>query len=317
MKILVISTDNKLEVTAPLWAHAKSFFEFDHQCVVREEGLFDFIAKANFSGYNRILVDGNLRRMGRRSTQLKTIPNLIVFDHDVCQNNVPSSSWYHRYPSILRAIGKVRIIVSGVALSKQLKAEGIDAAFLPKAYDHSVITDLGLERQIDVAFVGRTKHKAYRERKNFLKQAQKKMAVPVMRAESGQPYNALLNNIKIFVSVDIGYNEYMIKNYEAMAAGCAVLAWKQPPNENDALGFRDMENIVFYQSFEEFESRLSYLRENPDIVRRIAQAGRELVEARHTWRNRAEEMLALIRPEISQSPPMRLLDHWHVLWARR
>jgi len=317
MNLLVISTDNKLEVTAPLWRHAKNFFEFDHQCVAREEGLFDFIAGADFSRYDRVVVDGNLRRMGRSSLALKSIPNLVVFDHDVCQNNVPSSNWYHRYPSILRALGKVRVIVSGVELSQQLKEEGIDACFLPKAYDDAVISDLGLERKIEAAFVGRTKHKAYRQRKQFLMQAEKKLGVPTLRAERGAPYNALLNNIGIFVSVDIGYNEYMIKNYEAMAAGCAVLAWRQPQQENDALGFRDMENIVFYRSFEEFEDRLSFLKANPQIAKRIAQAGKELVEKRHTWRNRAQEILPLIEPDIQQSKPMNLLDQWRVLLARR
>jgi len=316
MKILIISTDNKLAATAPLWTQAKSLFEFEHRHV-REDGLLDFIANADFSSYDRILVDGNLRRLGRRSTELKIIPNLIVFDHDVCQNNVPSSNWYHRYPSILRALGKVRVIVSGVELSKQLKAKGIDAVFLPKAFDDTVITDLGLERHIEAGFVGRTKNKVYRQRKKFLKQVQKKFNVPVLRAEPGAPYNALLNDIKFFVSADIGYNEYMIKNYEAMAAGCVVLASKQPQSENDALGFRDMENIVFYNSFEAFENRLSYLKANPDIARRIAQAGQQLVKTRHTWRNRAQEIFALIEPEIKQGAPMSLLDHWRVLFARR
>ncbi len=138
MKTLIVSTDGKLMVTRPLWEAAREVFDFDHVEVTREHGLEAYFNETDFSGYDRVIADTNLRRLGKRYQCLKRAPGLVVFDHDVCQNNVSSSEWYKRYPSVLRDIGEVRIIVSGSQLASQLQREGIDACYLPKGYDNKV-----------------------------------------------------------------------------------------------------------------------------------------------------------------------------------
>lgn len=317
MNILVISTENKLPVTAPLWDYAKSIFDFEHVSVDRESSLFTYIAKTDFSMYDRVVIDSNLRRMDKNFIKLKKIKQLIIFEHDACQNNVHSSSWYKTYPAALKALGNVRIIVSGLGLSEQLKAEGIDAVFLPKAFDNDVISDLKMPRSIVAGFIGRTKHRAYKERKQFLARANKHKGVAVLRSEPGTAYNNLLNNINIFVSADIGYNEYMIKNFEAMAAGCTVMAWRQPDIENEALGFKDMENIVLYDTYNEFEEKLDFLIANESVSAQIALSGKTLVQNKHTWKHRANEILPLITPDIRPASPLSLSDRWKLLWINR
>ena len=102
MKTLVVSTDGKLMVTRPIWEAAKQYFDFDHVEVTREHGLEAYFNEADFSGYDRVIADTNLRRLGKRYSCLKRAPGLVIFDHDVCQNNVPTSEWYRRYPAVLR-----------------------------------------------------------------------------------------------------------------------------------------------------------------------------------------------------------------------
>lgn len=319
MKVLVVSTDGKLVVTEPLWKYARDYFAFDHHTVIRERGLYQFIQEMDFSGYDRVIVDSNLRRIGKKTgyRYLKKISNLIFFDHDMYLTNTRSSEWYKKFPAVLRDIGDIRVIVSGIDLRDQFRREGVDAEYLPKGYEESRVFDLGRERKIPAAFVGRTKNKAYKARRKFLEKIQASQGVPTLRADPGEPYNALLNDIQIFVSVDIGYGEYMIKNFEAMAAGCLLLAWSQSEQENQALGFVDMENVVLYRSYEDFVDRLAHLKKNPDLVKRIAAAGKQLATTRHRWRNRAEEMLKLIQADIKSARPAIWKDKVDLLRVKK
>lgn len=315
MKTLIVSTDGKLMVTRPLWQAARQFFEFDHVEVTREHGLEAYFNEADFSGYGRVIADTNLRRLGKRYQCLKRAPGLVVFDHDVCQNNVSTSEWYHRYPSVLRDLGEVRIIVSGATLAGQLQDEGIDACYLAKGYDDTIISSLGIERIHQAAFVGRVKNKVYKRRKKFLLRQEKLGRLELLRAEPGDAYNRLLNQIRVFVSADIGFGEYMIKNFEAMAAGCVLLAWRQPELEQSSLGFVDGENVVLYDSEPELLEKLAWLKENPDSAAQIANAGQQLVSQAHTWTDRAKAMPALLAPDINTAPPINWLDRLRIMGA--
>lgn len=315
MKTLIVSTDGKLMVTRPLWETARQFFDFDHVEVTREHGLEAYFNEADFSGYDRVIADTNLRRLGRRYQCLKRAPGLVVFDHDVCQNNVPSSEWYHRYPAVLRDLGEVRIIVSGVTLAGQLQDEGIDACYLAKGYDRTVISELGIERIHEAAFVGRVKNKVYKQRKKFLLRQEKLGRLELLRAEPGEAYNRLLNEIRIFVSADIGFGEYMIKNFEAMAAGCVLLAWRQPDIEQNSLGFVDGVNVVLYEGEAELLEKLAWLKANPEQAASIAGAGQALVSQQHTWTDRARAMPGLLAPAIKPAPATNWLDRLRIMGA--
>ena len=315
MKTLVVSTDGKLMVTRPLWAAARQFFDFDHVEVTREHGLEAYFNEADFSGYDRVIADTNLRRLGRRYQCLKRAPGLVVFDHDVCQNNVRTSEWYRRYPAVLRDLGEVRIIVSGSALAELLQEEGIDACYLPKGYDDTVIQPVDTPRTEDCAFVGRVKNKVYKARKRFLLRQEKLGKVALLRAEPGEAYNRLLNQIRFFVSGDIGFGEYMIKNFEAMAAGCVLVAWRQPPQEQQALGFVEGENVLLYSSEAELHDKLTWLHANPDKADAIARAGQRLVSQQHTWTERARCFPALLAPAIREAPAMNWIDNWKIMGA--
>jgi hypothetical protein len=51
----------------------------------------------------------------------------------------------------------------------------------------------------------------------------------------------------------------MIKSFEAMACGCVLLAFDQGAAENQALGFKDMVNVVFYKDIPQLQEKLSVL----------------------------------------------------------
>ena len=85
------------------------------------------------------------------------------------------------------------------------------------------------------------------------------------------------------LSADTGMGEYMLKNFEAMAAGCVLLSQDQGAEENEAVGFRHMENVVLYQNAEEALEHLESLRSSPDLCARLAAAGRRHATERFSF----------------------------------
>ncbi len=75
----------------------------------------------------------------------------------------------------------------------------------------------------------------------------------------------------------------MIKNFEAMACGCVLLAWSQG-EEDRLLGFEDMENTVFYRSEDEAVQKLELLQRDPELAARIARNGQAFAESRYSLR---------------------------------
>ncbi|PIA72241.1 glycosyltransferase [Pseudomonas sediminis] len=232
--------------------------------------------------YDRILFFLRFKKEMRQWRFIRTVPNLVILEHDAYQNYIPCkytglfSAHYRRMPW-------VRIISSGADVAKRLQDEGFDAVFVPKGYDQTLLSYWERERDIELAFVGSTKSVAYSGRKALLDELGLVENLLVTKTRSGEEYCETLNRIRFFVSADVGMGEYMIKNFEAMACGCVLLAYDQGDRENSALGFRDMENLVLYRDVAELRKKLSLLRNDPQLAARIADAGRLLAERQYSF----------------------------------
>jgi len=232
--------------------------------------------------YDRILFFLRFKKEMRQWRFIRTVPNLVILEHDAYQNYIPCkytglfSAHYRRMPW-------VRIISSGADVAKRLQDEGFDAVFVPKGYDQTLLSYRERERDIELAFVGSTKSVAYSGRKALLDELGQVENLLVTKTRSGEEYCETLNRIRFFVSADVGMGEYMIKNFEAMACGCVLLAYDQGDRENSALGFRDMEDLVLYRDVAELREKLSLLRNDPQLAARIADAGRLLAERQYSF----------------------------------
>lgn len=308
-KWLVLSTRSKDQICGTVWSAAGMEGQgLERQVFDSEAALLDVVGAIS-GDYSRIIIDANLRRMGRDVMKLKEVPNLVVFDHDICQQYCPDSDWYRKYFPVIKQIGAQRVVVSSETLRRDMLEQGLDAVSVPKAYDPAVVSGMGLDRDVPAGFVGRLSNKVYRKRKKMLQMAHQKSGVALMRTEPGAAYNLALNRIAVFVNADIGFNEYMIKNFEAMAAGCALLAWRQPDCEQQALGFEDGVNVMLYSSGKEMLSRLADLTADPGLRERIACSGKALVEKRHRWALRGVQLQTAIAKPLRQAAlPLTLSD---------
>lgn len=249
------------------------------------------------SSYERIIFFLRFKKEIRQVAFIRGLPKLVILEHDAWQNYFPCkyrgkfSQYYKRLPS-------ARVLCSGFQVAERLRAEGVDAVFVPKGYDQTLLRNFASERDIELGFVGSTKSGIYSERKAMLDEIARREPLMTMRTQSGGEYLAMLNRIRFFVSADVGMGEYMIKNFEAMACGCVLFAYDQGERENRALGFIDMENLVLYRSVDDFQSKLASLRADPALGMRIAAAGQLLVEREYAFSRIGERIAAALVPPL-------------------
>jgi hypothetical protein len=307
MKVLLIYKADAANPMGPMWDALARRCALDRvpfgKC--ERQDYAGALAARNLGAYDRVLIWQNIKWIGSQYRALRQVPNLVFFEHDSCQHFLPESTWHRKFDIVFRDIGKVRLIVSNRTSERVFRAAGIDCAYLPKAFNPETISYLNQRRDIEFAHVGRTHTRIYHQRREFLRKLGKELDVQLLRTNEGDyaAYNQTLNRIRFFISADIGFNEYMSKNFEAMAAGCLLVAKRQPAVEQESLGFVDMENVVLYDDRRELVNKVQVLRRDLERVERMATAGRELVAERHTMPRRGDELFPLLVPEIGTAPP--------------
>ncbi len=295
MKIALLVMDEQRIILDNMYAAMAAEFE---QCDVyrlnseQQRHLSNTLQNIDVDAYDRIVVMLRFKKLLRQVNTLRQLKALIFIDHDTCQNYY-SGKYQGQFSAFYKKIPWAKVLVSGNVNAEKLQQEGIDAVYAPKGYDQALIRDLGSFRDIELAFVGSIKNKIYRQRQQYLEALQQHYPLNIIRTESGEPYNQMLNRIRFFVSADVGMGEYMIKNFEAMAAGCIVFAWRQG-EEDQRMGFQDKENIMLYSSIEEFGEKLSWLRNNPEQGENIRAKGRHFVENHYSWQHSGKKVAACI-----------------------
>lgn len=280
--LLVISTAPRDALYGELWDWVER--EGGQRLVVDGDGAAAEAAVAAEAGV-LVVLDANLRRMKRQVLRLQGVPRLVIFDHDMCQHFVRSSDWYGLYVPLLKRIAPILTITSNLHLAGELARHGVKAEFLPKAFSPRHISRRPASHDIPLGFVGRTRNKVYQERKKFLDRVARHFDVVIARADAGEAYDALLHRIGIFLSADIGFREHMIKNYEALAAGCLLMACAQ--GDEHLLGLEDGVNVILYRDLDDALRRLAWLRDHPRQAEEIRRRGLEVAWTTHTWAHRA------------------------------
>jgi len=256
-----------------------------------------FSEHVEVSRYDRILFFLRFKKEMRQWRFIRSLPNLVILEHDAYQNYIPCK-YTGKFSAHYRRMPWVRVISSGAQVSQRLRDEGFDACFVPKGYDQALLSYQGRERDIELAFVGSTKSVAYSGRKALLDELGQVENLLVTKTKSGEEYCDTLNRIRFFVSADVGMGEYMIKNFEAMACGCVLLAYDHGEVENSALGFVDMHNLVLYRNVPELREKLNLLRQDSQRATAIAEAGRQLAEQRYGFGAIGRQIVETMRPPL-------------------
>ncbi|QVI86393.1 glycosyltransferase [Pseudomonas viridiflava] len=273
-----------------------------------------FRREIDVSRYDRIVFFLRFKQEVRQVAFIRTIPNLVILEHDAYQNYI-ACKYTGKFSAHYRKLPWVRVLCSGFMVSERLREEGFDAVFVPKGYDQTLLQAQNRERDIELAFVGSTNSVAYSGRKALLDELGQHENLLVTRTKSGEEYCDTLNRIRFFVSADVGMGEYMIKNFEAMACGCVLLAFDQGAEENRALGFVDMHNIVLYRDIPQLREKLAQLRAAPALADEISRNGQALVEERYTFHALGKAIVEYMRPPLRPMPAASWVDRLRSRWA--
>ncbi|MDN6855661.1 glycosyltransferase [Pseudomonas sp. CAN2814] len=266
-----------------------------------------FREQVDVAKYDRILFFLRFKKEIRQASFIRSVPNLVILEHDAYQNYIPCK-YTGKFSAHYRRMPWVRVISSGFMVSERLRQEGFDAVFVPKGYDQDLLHDLGRPRDIELAFVGSTGSVAYSGRKALLDELGQVENLLVTKTNSGEDYLNTLNRIRFFVSADVGMGEYMIKNFEAMACGCVLFAYDQGEEENRALGLVDMHNVVLYRDIPQLRSKLQVLRADAGLAERIAQQGRELARSSFGFSQIGARIVESMAAPLRSQEPAGWLD---------
>lgn len=266
-----------------------------------------FRREVDVNCYDRIVFFLRFKQEIRQVSFIRTLPNLVILEHDAYQNYI-ECKYTGKFSAHYRQLPWARIISSGYVVTQRLREEGFDAVFVPKGYDQTLLHDLGIERDIELAFVGSTNSVAYSGRKALLDELASVEPLVVTRTKSGDEYRDTLNRIRFFVSADVGMGEYMIKNFEAMACGCVLLAFDQGEQENRALGLQDMHNVVFYSDIPQLQQKLARLRNDLQLAAAIARRGRDLALSQYSFDRIGQRIVEHLQPALRLHPPLSWVD---------
>lgn len=315
MKVMLLVMDEQRVILDRLYEIVQQSCD---ECVVyrlskkQQLKLGSFLATVNYQTFDRIVIFSRVKRLVPQLRVLKCIPGLVFLEHDAYQNYMPASKYLRVYSRLYSRLPSSRALVSGAVVARRLQAENIDAVFVSKGYDEQMLHNTNSVRDIPVAFLGSLKSTEYAQRRALLESLSRRTGMLVGRTKSGAEYLEMLNRIKIFVSADIGMNEFMIKNFEAMACGCVLLAWSQG-EEDQLLGFQDMHNTVFYRSEDEAVEKLQLLQSDPLLTARIASNGQAFAESQYSFARVGRTLAAEIQREMRPWQPPSLLTR---LWVK-
>lgn len=304
-RILVLGQQDRDIDFTHLYAYLASHKNIDVRILAKTEikQLKKTLGRINTAGYDRVILDLPFSKTIKAIAAIRKLPGLIIFEEDACQNFLPTSKWRGAFEKVYRSLPAATLVMCGYNTASRYQAIGFDVQVIPKGFDEQALANTHSERDIELAFIGRTQSGVYAERLALLESVASHFDLATLRTRSSAEYCATLNRIKLFLSADVGLGEYMAKNFEAMACGCAVIACHQGGFEEEQLGFRDMENIVLYTTPEEAVEKIHRLKAEPALAQKIAKAGQALVEQKFSHTAIADQLIHIAHRPLAQARP--------------
>lgn len=187
--------------------------------------------------------------------------------------------------------------------------------WLPHAFDQTFYQDYGLEREIDVAFVGDMDPDNRPQRVALLRALEASgLTVHFTRGIWNEAVGRLYSRARLVFN-DNDHGVFNPRNFEASACGAVVLS--NPAHDLEHF-FRPGEEILIYHDADELVAHARNALADPARWRQWS-ANAKAVAARHTWTRRVEHLLGALATPPTPSPfslTEKLKAHAHVYLQR-
>lgn len=308
MRVLVLTAEARVPDLSGVYQALPRFLDVDVRVLGKAEQrkLHRYLRGLELPRYSRILLDLPFKHVANQAGVLARLPGLLIYEEDACQNYLATSKWRGVFSRLYRQLPAARLVVTGASVAQRLRAEGFDATFMAKGFDPRLLFNEQQTREIELGFIGRTASRDYAGRKALLDSLAALEPLKLLRTEPGADYRHMLNRIRYFVSADVGLGEYMAKNFEAMACGCVLLAWRQG-SEEEAIGLKHDEHLLLYSSLHELREHLDRLRREPHLAERLALAGQAFVANQLSHEQLAARLAAVLQEPW---PNLPVVSRW-------
>ncbi len=244
----------------------------------------------------------------------------VLLDHDAFHDYGGwwDSPYIGQWRLHTRRLGFDLLVVSGDLSREHFVDLGFNCETIYKGYSSQRFFDLNKPREVDSLHYG----SAYRARSAMIRRVRSagirvvSVEVPYeqLNAVLNEHLTALVCNMpsalrggtlgravnKVLPGAALRYGpapEPMLKNFETIAAGCAVFMDDAPDFPH--LGLVDGATAIIYEDFDELVDKLRFWLPREDDLRRIGAAAARLAAGRHTWQHRAKQLQAVIIRHLS------------------
>ncbi|MBS9778214.1 MAG: hypothetical protein KGV50_05560 [Gammaproteobacteria bacterium] len=246
-----------------------------------------FSKNIDVTRYDRIVFSIDFDNLRKNVKFIQSLSRLVFLDFD---NHFEAlrDEGKDKYFDFYKRVPWARIILTSNMVAKKYNQAGLNSIFIARGFSLNGAVSSLPQRKI-------TKE-LHQKREDFLSCiALKNMPLTVtndyafaevfgcVEKEKALFVGEELREYKLFIFPDIGFGEYDDKVFKAMSQGDIVFAFDQGRDENSALGFDNMQNIILFSSFEELEKKIASITSFPKQMLRIAKEGESLVKSKYQY----------------------------------
>lgn len=250
--------------------------------------------------YRRVLIIGAMDQYAKQLGALSQIPNVSLYCSDAAQNFRRDSKYKGKLSKLAEAAPWVRVIVPSVEVKNKFEPLQADVASVPYPVNLELFVPDEEDRGTNCAFIGDTRNPDIRKRKEMLFAVKSHLKMQMFEPVPLDRLVTQLQQIRFLVNSDYGLGQYEPINYQAMAAGCVLCTWSRGREEDLAYGFKDFENVVLYETADELEQKVHYLRRHTSDATRIAKRGQAFIAEKHSVEVFAKALIEAIKPELGE-----------------
>jgi hypothetical protein len=179
--------------------------------------------------------------------------------------------------------------------------------WLPLGAAGDVHRDHGVERDLDVAFVGNIdrSHRNTPRARRLRLLADRYRTNDFFASAAPDEVGRIYSRAKIVFNTSIT-GDVTMRIFEAAASGALVLSDRIAPENGGEALFEPDREIAFYADDDDLCAKIDYFLAHDDERRAIARAGQLRVLHEHTYAHRAKRILqTLADPDLRRAAPMR------------
>lgn len=170
----------------------------------------------------------------------------------------------------------------------RFRAVGLNAHWLPLACDPEIHAPADVPKQYDLSFVGSLSHNPRRQ--SLLRRLDETIGIHCERCWWDDMARVISQSRITFNNAV--KNDLNMRVFEALSIGTLLLTDRAPGSELETL-FHDGEELAIYRSDDELLDITRFYLDNPGLQEQIAKHGQQIVHNAHTYRHRADDLLAV------------------------